>query len=307
MALCILYDHAFRAVSDTVQPMRITFAVSVAKVALNYALIFGMPGLPALGLVGAGMATVAAHSFGAVLFIYAAHAHHSEALRFRVSDFANGMSRIIETLRLSLPALGERLSITMALMFYFRFLAHYDVAAIAAYNVGVRIVAFTWIPGIGLGVAASTLIGQALGSHDPQTARQSGRLAVRLGLVIAVALGLLFVLLREPLTFVFTEDAAVVAALTPFLLSLAASLPFLVTHFTLAGALRGAGDTLTPLYSSVLGSWGIRVPLGYLFSSVLNLPLAWVWSVLLLDHLSRAIWLSWTFRYGPWDQKLGDT
>ena len=306
VACCVIYDHAFRSVRDTVQPMRITVAVSIAKVALNYVLIFGVPGVPALGLLGAGVATVLAHSIGAVLFIYAANAHHHEALRLSFGDMARGLRRIGETLRLSLPALGERMSMTLALMVYFRFLAHYDVAAIAAYNVGVRVLAFTWIPGIGLGVAASTLVGQALGARDPRTARQSGGQAVRLGLMIAVTLGMVFVLLRQPISLLFTNDDNVIAALDPFLLFLAASLPFLVTHFALAGALRGAGDTLTPLYASAVGSWVIRVPLGYVFSSVVGLPLIWVWSILLFDHLTRAIWLTWVFRRGRWHQRLGD-
>lgn len=306
LGLCQIYDHAFRAVRNTVTPLRVTVVTSVTKVGLNLLLIFGGMGIPAMGLVGAGYATVLAHTLGAALFLLAARRHGSDALRPRVTDFLHAGERLRETLRLSLPALGERLTMTLALMVYFRFLAHYGVAAIAAYNVGVRILAFTWIPGIGLSVAASTLVGQALGAHDPISARQNGQHAVRLGLIIAIALGVLFVLLRTPMSWMFTDDPEVVAALDPFILILGAALPFLVTHFTLAGALRGAGDTVTPLHAATVGNWVIRVPLGYVFSSVLGLSLAWVWAIMLLDHLCRAVWLVQVFRKGSWDQKLGD-
>jgi Na+-driven multidrug efflux pump len=82
-------------------------------------------------------------------------------------------------------------------------------------------------------------------------------------------------------------------------------LPFLVTHFTLAGALRGAGDTLTPLWAAAIGNWVFRVPLGYLSAQVFHLGLAWVWSIMLIDHVSRALWLSHAFRHGDWDRRLG--
>lgn len=306
LAVCQLYDHALRAILDTVMAMRIALIMAFTKVVLNYALIFGELGLPEFGLVGAGMATLTSHLLGAILFCLAIARHPNPTLRPGFHDFAQLGARLPETLRLTVPALGERLTMTLALMAYFRFLAHYSVAAIAAYNVGVRILAFSWIPGIGLSVAASTLVGRALGAQDPSTARQSGAQAVKLGLLVAVTLGTGIVVMRDPVSRLFTDDPAVVAALDPFLVILGAALPFLVTHFTLAGALRGAGDTLTPLYASVLGSWVIRVPLGYLFSSVFELSLAWVWSIMLVDHFSRAIWLSWTFLKGSWTSRVGD-
>ena len=80
-------------------------------------------------------------------------------------------------------------------------------------------------------------------------------------------------------------------------------MPFLVLHFTLAGALRGAGDTVTPLIAALLGNWGFRVPLGFLFAGVLSLPLVWIWSIMLIDHLARSVWLLWKFYFGRWYER----
>jgi Na+-driven multidrug efflux pump len=123
--------------------------------------------------------------------------------------------------------------------------------------------------------------------------------------VISAVLGTLFIVLRIPMANLFTHDPAVIAALDPFILLLGIGLPFLVVTFTLAGALRGAGDTLTPLKAAILGNWIFRVPLGYLFASVLGLPLIWVWSIMVIDHLSRAIWLSWSFHTSDWQARVG--
>lgn len=306
VAICQLYEHGLRAVQDTKRAMLITSAITGSKLALNYVMIFGAWGQAGLGLTGAGVATVIAYAVGALLFFVVARTHPARCLHLSLSDARDATRRVRETIALSLPALAERLAMTVALMMYFRFLAGYGVATIAAYNVGVRILALTWIPGLALAVAASTLVGHALGAGDPITARRSTVYAVRMGLVIAVTLGGLFVALRTPISRLFTDDAQVIAALDPFILMLGAGLPFLVTQFTLAGALRGAGDTVTPLYAAAAGSWLIRVPLGYTFSSLLSLPLIWVWGIMVLDHLLRAIWLTWAFRRGTWDQQLGD-
>jgi Na+-driven multidrug efflux pump len=194
---------------------------------------------------------------------------------------------------------------TAAMLMYFRFLGGYGVEAVAAYNVGVRILAFTWIPGLGLSVAAATLVGHALGAGDAPLARRSGWLAARIGFVVSLALGTPFIAMRVPMAKLFTQDPAVIAALDPFILMLGLGMPFLVVTFTLAGALRGAGDTLTPLKAAILGAWVFRVPLGYLFATLLSLPLFWVWSIMLVDHLSRAIWLSWAFHASDWQARVG--
>jgi putative MATE family efflux protein len=305
MAIALTYEHAFRAGKDTFGPMMIASFVSVLKVACNYVLIFGHAGLPQLGLLGAGVATVVSQCVAAGLFLWASARHSHPAVRMSTRDLKRDAVAIREALWVALPAVGERFVMNVAMMCYFRFLGGYGVHAIAAYNVGVRILAFTWIPGLGLSVAAATLVGHALGAGDPVLARRSGWQATRIGLAIAAVLGALFIALRVPMAKVFTDDPAVVADLDPFILLLGIALPFLVTHFTLGGALRGAGDTMTPLKAAALGNWAFRVPLGYVFGQVLHLALPWVWAIMLIDHFARAVWLLWSFHFGHWHRSLG--
>ena len=88
--------------------------------------------------------------------------------------------------------------------------------------------------------------------------------------------------------------------LGPFMLILALSQPFMGVHFTLGGALRGAGDTVTPLFSAALGNWGFRVPVAFAASRLLHLDVLYVWLALMLDHFARAVWLTFAFRAGRW-------
>lgn len=305
MAIALTYEHAFRASRDTFGPMLIAGSVSLLKVGFNYVLIFGKFGVPQLGLLGAGLATLLSQLVAAGLFVFVGTHHAHAAMRLVRADLRCARQDLRAAFQLALPAVGERFVMNLAMMCYFRFLAGYGVSAIAAYNVGVRILAFTWIPGLGLSVAAATLVGHALGAGDPARARRSGWQATRLGFWIAIGLGTLFIALRVPFARCFTDDPAVVRDLDPFILLLGIALPFLVTHFTLAGALRGAGDTVTPLKAAAIGNWAFRVPLGYLFGVVLKLTLPWVWAIMLIDHLARAIWLLWSFHRGHWERAVG--
>ena len=121
-----------------------------------------------------------------------------------------------------------------------------------------------------------------------------------MALLDSAALGAFFALVRTPLARGFTNDASILTELGPFLLVLALAQPFMGVHFALGGALRGAGDTLTPLLAATLGNWVFRVPLATAAALWLGLPLVWLWMVLILDHVSRAIWLTLGFRRGTW-------
>ncbi|HEY6562723.1 MAG TPA: MATE family efflux transporter, partial [Polyangiaceae bacterium] len=109
---------------------------------------------------------------------------------------------------------------------------------------------------------------------------------------------------NEALARLFTNDAAVIAQLLPFLLMLALAQPFMGVHFTLSGALRGAGDTTTPLLGATVGNWALRIPLAWLMASVLHGPALWAWAALVFDHVLRAIWYVLSFRGSRWERAL---
>jgi putative MATE family efflux protein len=247
-------------------------------------------------VIGAGLATVASQALGVA--IYAAVAANSKDLSLGLRDFAAGRQALREVVRIALPGIGERLAMNLALLAYFRVLSVYGTVAIAAYTVGVRILAFSWIPGTGFGVAASTLVGQALGAGDRGGALRAGWRATRMAIFVAVPLGAICALAREPLGRLFTDDPATIQALGPFLLCLALSQPFLQAHFTLGGAHRGAGDTWTPFIAATVGNWVLRTPIAFFLAFVLHTDVVWVWYALMIDHLARMVWLAWSFGRG---------
>jgi putative MATE family efflux protein len=301
LAVSLVLENGLRAARDSVRPMLVALAVAVLKIALNTALIFGEWGAPKLGLVGAGVATLASQAVGLALFAaLVARAPAGSALALRAADVPGAVRRVGAVVRVAAPGVAERVVLNLALLYYFAILGNYGTVAVAAYTVGVRALSFSWIPGTGFAAAVATLVGQALGSGDREEAVRIGRRAAFLALGVAVVLGVAGGLAREPIARLFTHDPATIATLGPFLLCLAISQPMLQLHFTLAGVHRGAGDTWTPLVAATVGNWAFRVPIAALCAYVLRTELTWLWAALIFDHLARATWLTVTFRRGRW-------
>jgi Na+-driven multidrug efflux pump len=89
------------------------------------------------------------------------------------------------------------------------------------------------------------------------------------------------------------------------MMMLAIAQPFMGAHFTLAGVLRGSGDTVTPLVGAGIGNWGFRVPLASL-SVHMGAGLVWVWAALIADHFARMMINGLAFVFGGWDKQTGD-
>jgi len=301
LAVTLVLENGLRANRDSLTPMRIALIVAIVKTVLSAVLIFGLLGLPRLELVGAGLATVGAQIVGLVLFIaVVARQPEQSPVALRPADLRGSMHLLGAVSRLAAPGVAERIVLNLALLGYFAILATYGTVAVAAYTVGVRTLSFSWIPGTGFAAAVATLVGQALGAGDEEAAERVGRRAAWLALGVAVVLGLVAGLAREPIARAFTNDAATIAMLGPFMLCLAIAQPMLQVHFTLAGVHRGAGDTWTPLAAATVGNWCFRVPLAMLFAYTLRVGIVWLWAALIVDHIARAAWLVLSFRRGRW-------
>ena len=212
-----------------------------------------------------------------------------------------------ETARVSWPALGERLLLNSALLIYFWVLSGYGPAAIAAYTIGVRLLAFSWIP-------ADGHLDRRVDAGRPgaRRARRAARGARGLARARAsrcssrCALFVVFALLRLPLAESFTDDAAgdrraraVHAAARH-----RAAVPRRALHARGRAARRGRhGDAA--LVARSLGNWVFRVPLALLVAKVFHADVVWVWATVVFDHVTRAIWLTWAFRRERWAQNLG--
>jgi putative MATE family efflux protein len=290
---------SLRAAGDTRTPLAIGLVVGVVNVAAAWILIFGRFGFPALGVVGAALATPLAFTAGAALGLVLL-ARGGLVLGFRWRPLRLRPDIVRRVLRIGVPTAVEHLLMQIGFFLYIVFAAEYGTAAVAAYFIGVRILALSFLPGFGFAAAASTMIGQNLGAGRPDEAARSGWAALTLSILMMTAGGMVIFTAARPIARLFVDDAEVIADAVSFILVLAAAQPLMATDFTLGGALRGAGDTRFPLVSVLIGFYLCRLGVAYLVTFVLQLEIVWLWLAMIGDYLARSALKTWRFRSGAW-------
>src|SRR5215216_1813249 len=170
--------------------------------------------------------------------------------------------------RIGLPSGGEQLVFQGALLIFVRFVTSLGTAAYAAHNVVLNIESLSFLPGMGYAIAASTLVGQQLGANHPEEAAASAYEALRQGGLMMTLLGAMMILLPHQLIAVFVADPQVAEAGAVAMRIAGVLQPFLAINFVMSGGLRGAGDTRWPLFTKLVGTWGVRLPLVILLLSL---------------------------------------
>jgi putative MATE family efflux protein len=298
-AVLFVVGSALRAAGDTRTPLALAVLVNVINVAANYLLIFGHFGFPALGVAGPGVATAIAFTTGAGTALWLL-ARGDLRLSLHRSDLRPDVATIRSVLRIGSPAAAEQLLMQVGFFLYLLFAVEYGTDAVAAYFIGVRILALSFLPGFGFAAAAAALVGQHLGAGRPARAASAAWLATWMSVLLMSAGGVMVFLAAEPIARLFVADQAVIAATVSFIWMLAISQPLMALDFTLGGALRGAGDTRFPLWTVVIAFYGCRLGMALVVVHGLRLSLAWLWAALIGDYVARAAMKAWRVRGGAW-------
>jgi putative MATE family efflux protein len=296
----VVLNGIMRGSGDTRTPMVITFIMNVYNVLAAIALIFGPGSLPALGLPGAAWATASARLLGGALAIYLVMSGR-RFLKVHWRDLLHWDRPLIgEMLRLSLPAGGESAILRLGFTLFMRIVSALGEAPLAAHQIAVNVESLSYMPGYGLSVASTTLVGQSLGAKKPELAEASIRGTMRISLVVMGTVGVIFALFGPALAAAFGSTQEVLAlAGSAVRIGALEQLPVAV-QMVIAGSLRGAGDTRTPMYATLLGTLLFRVPVVYLFAVVWGWGLNGVWLATALDWTARATLLYFLFRRGAW-------
>ena len=295
----LMCASALRGAGDTRTPLWIGGIIDVLAIFLNYVLIFGKLGFPALGVDGSAVATLLAIAIGGMLFFYAL-SMHGMVLNFRWHRLRPDLGLGRRILSVGNPAAIEQLLIQFGFVAYVGFVARYGPKEIAAYFIGVRILALSFLPGFGFSAASATLVGQGLGAGDPKFSRKAGWESTGMSIVLMSAMGLLFIVFAHQIAALFINDKQVIDYTVQFMYALAAAQPLMAIDWTITGALRGAGDSRFPLYGSLAGFYGMRLALTILISYYGG-SINYIWWSLLADYAVRSTIKTWRFRQGRWE------
>lgn len=300
--LCLMQilSSALRGAGDTKTPMIASAIANIINIVLNYVLIFGILNFKGLGILGAGLATTISRVVAVVILCYELTRGHA-VLRFNIIDKWRIDKEIMTSIaRIGVPAGAEKLIMRLGQLLYGSMIITLGTSSYIAHNIAGTIESYSYLPAMGFSVVATTLVGQKLGSNNITEAKKYAFISNALSTVVMVILGLGFFIGAPMLAGLFTKDEQVKELVVSVLRIIALFQPFLSLSMVMASALQGAGDTKFPMYSTLIGIWGIRVGCGYLFAVGFKLGLVGVWMAYALDVMVRSILLLVRFIRGKW-------
>jgi putative MATE family efflux protein len=300
MMLFFMLGSALRAAGDARTPLRLGVTMTLLNLVLNLILV------PRLGTTGSALGTVIASntvSFVALYMLFTGKL----VIRFsRDMDFRPDWPVIRSLFRFGLPTGVQGIAMNLAGVMLLRYIGGLEqsAAAQAAYAIGYTELfsLITWTS-VGLMGAAATVAGQNLGAGHPERAIQGVHAASKIGLWVALAVGLGFVAAPHFLLALFGATEPEVARLGQELLQyLAISGFFITVALTYTGGLQGTGDTRSPLFITLASQ--IAVPLGMCaaIETVRPLVASDIWLAIVLGHLTRCVLTVLRFRQGRWRQ-----
>ena len=240
--------------------MWVLLTANLVNLAGNWILVFGRFGLPALGAVGSGWATFASRIYMAAAL--AVILWRIDPGIFRETSWRPDLAGIRALARLGLPAAGqigvEYGVFTVATLLVGRLSA----LSLAAHQLALNTVYTTYMLPLGLSSAAAVRVGQALGRGDARSASRSGWVAVGLGAAVMSTAAVILLTVPRWIARLFTPELDVIAGAVTLLRIAAFFQLFDGLQVVTTGALRGAGDTRTPMLCHFLGYWLIGLPVG---------------------------------------------
>ena len=229
----------------------------------NYVLVFGHFGFPMLGVVGSGIATAISRTYLAavlVVFLFWFDSRHHTGLR-HASLFPD-LSRIRRLIGLGLPAsiqMTAELSVFAAVA---SLISRLGAIPLASHQIALNTVAFTYMVPLGISSAAAVRVGQAIGRHDPPGARDAGNTAIFMGASFMSCMSIVLLVFPQYIARIYTDDPTLIHNAVILLAAGAAFQLFDGLQTVATGALRGTGDTRTPMLCHFFCYWFLGLPFG---------------------------------------------
>ncbi|MGB3780219.1 MAG: MATE family efflux transporter [Tunicatimonas sp.] len=297
--LPFMFFQTFRqyaeGLSFTRTAMVITLSANLLNVLLNYLLIYGYGSIPALGLNGAGVATLIARVVMAgVMMMYVLRAPWFRWTPLRLRTLQRSLSR--RMLRIGVPTGFQYIFEVGAFSFASIMMGWLGTRALAAHQIALNLAAVSYMVATGLAAAATVRVGNQLGRRDMPNLRRVGNSALLMSTVLMGTSAGIFLLLNDTLPTLYVSEVPVI--------DLAASLLVIAAFFQVSdgvqavalGILRGMADVKIPTLITLIAYWGVGLPVAY----GLAFPLGWgapgIWVGLLISLTLAAVFLVLRFR-----------
>ncbi|MDD2954717.1 MAG: MATE family efflux transporter [Oscillospiraceae bacterium] len=314
-SVTVVFTAVFRGYGDTKTPLYINTFVNLLNVAGNFLLIYPARTVTLFGqevflwgagwqVAGAAAATALSTAVGGVVMAVMLFSRRSRiGVRLQECLYWDGhLLRLVW--HISFPAMLERLTLNLGQMAQTAILTGLGTVALAASHLSLTAESLGYTPGFAFSVAATTLVGQALGAGKPELSQRYGSICCRVAVIIMCFAGVGMFLFAPQIIGLFSSDPEVVLWGTKCLKMVAVIQPIQIIPIVLTGVLRGAGDTKWAFYIVCGTMWIIRVLGSLLAVNLLGAGLMGCQFAMCCDMCARAVFFTVRFRRGKWKKAI---
>ncbi len=295
-------NSILQASGNTMVPMMAMLLANLLNLILDPIFIFGLLGVPGMGVRGAALATVLAQAVAAGLVLRVL-VSGSAGIRIHTHHWRPRMDIVRRLMLIGIPSSGQMLSRSLMSAVLMRVVAGFGTVVVAAYGIGMRFHMLMLMPGFVLGNAAATMVGQNLGAGRPDRAERVAWLAAWMDAAIMLGSAVILMVWAAPLMGLFDASPDVVAMGVRYLRVV--SLFYIPAAFSivLGRALQGAGDTLSPMVTTILGLWGLQVPLAIILPRYFTPATDGIWWSVAVAMTANGLMVAFWFQQGKWKHK----
>jgi putative MATE family efflux protein len=300
--LIFLQNAIFRGAGDATVAMRVLWLANGINLVLDPLFIFGIGPFPELGVVGAAVATTTGRSVAVIIQLWVLTSGrsriHIERRHLRLEPKV-----MWNMCRLSGTGLLQVLLQTTSWIGLVRVISMFGSSALAGYTIGIRTILFALLPSWGLGNAAATMVGQALGAGKPDRAETAVWTAGFYNMIFLGIVGALFIIFAPEIVAIYTSDAEIASHAINCLRIVAAGYLFYAYGMVLTQSFNGAGDTWTPTWINFGCFWLWEIPLAYILALELEMGPRGVYIAITVAFSTVAVVSAILFRRGHWKLK----
>lgn len=262
-----------RGLGDSKTPLYFMIFSTLLNIALDlffvYHLGYGVEGVAYATIIAQGLALVAIS-----IYVHYKNVH----LRLGWKDIRFDFAIFRKALRIGLPSGIQMVSVSVGMVVISKLVNSFGTEVIAAYSVAMRIDSLAVMPAMAYSQAVATFTGQNVGAGLFSRVMKGYKTGLFQSLIICVIMTAIIILFGENLMRVFTEDAEIIRIGKEYLVIVSSFYALFVLLFNSNGVLRGAGDTLIPMFITIVALWVVRIPVAYYLSDLWAERGIW-WSV----------------------------
>ena len=305
VAIATSYISTLRSIHLIKLTVIATVSALIFKTALGYVLIFGIGGLPALGVRGAAIGTASGWTLELILLLILVYAGKTPLAANPLTFFTFELPFLGRVLKTTLPALANEMFWSLGITTYNAVYARIGTDSIAAINVNATIEELAFVVFMGLGNACAVMVGNRIGAGKKDEAYETVRRVLVLSILSAWLVGFAVILARDFVVGLYDLSANGGHNVRMLMLVMGLVLWIRIFNFiTFIGAMRAGGDTRFALLMELSSIWLIGVPAAYIGAFVLNLPVYFVYLLVILEEVVKMFASGWRVYSRKWIHDL---